>query len=230
MAHLAPLFRVFFSSTFADFQAERNALQERVFPSLHRYCLEKKARFLPIDLRWGISEEASTDQYVVRVCMEEIARCQKASPFFNFVALLGDRYGTRLLAETIPQHDFELLVLYLSAPERELAARWYRLDTNAVPSAYILRPHDDGWEEDKYILQESLIAACDKAPISDETKLTLTTSVTEQEIHAGLHQALPISTPLIVRRQITDPHICGMFGEPTSVGKRRLVMLTNQLR
>lgn len=52
------LFRVFVSSTFSDLVAERNVLQERVFPKLREFCEQKGARFQAIDLRWGISEEA----------------------------------------------------------------------------------------------------------------------------------------------------------------------------
>ena len=39
-------FRVFVSSTFSDLVAERNALQEHVFPRLREYCLKHGARFL----------------------------------------------------------------------------------------------------------------------------------------------------------------------------------------
>jgi hypothetical protein len=38
-------FRVFISSTFSDLKAERNALQERVFPRLRDFCLARGARF-----------------------------------------------------------------------------------------------------------------------------------------------------------------------------------------
>ncbi|MCX6901213.1 MAG: DUF4062 domain-containing protein [Verrucomicrobia bacterium] len=34
--------RVFISSTFSDLKAERNALQERVFPCLKHYCQHQK--------------------------------------------------------------------------------------------------------------------------------------------------------------------------------------------
>jgi hypothetical protein len=38
-------FRVFVSSTFSDLVAERNALQESVFPRLREYCQKHGARY-----------------------------------------------------------------------------------------------------------------------------------------------------------------------------------------
>ena len=62
MAEAARTFRVFVSSTFKDLEAERNVLQERVFPQLKELCRSRGHRFQDIDLRWGVSEEASLDQ------------------------------------------------------------------------------------------------------------------------------------------------------------------------
>ena len=54
MAQRSRTFRIFVSSTFSDLKAERNALQERVFPKLRELCLQHGARFQAIDLRWRI--------------------------------------------------------------------------------------------------------------------------------------------------------------------------------
>lgn len=56
-------FRIFVSSTFGDLVAERNALQEYVFPRLRELCEAHGCRFQAIDLRWGFSEEAGLDQW-----------------------------------------------------------------------------------------------------------------------------------------------------------------------
>jgi tetratricopeptide (TPR) repeat protein len=80
--------RVFISSTFKDMQAERDYLVQKVFPGLRRYCEERDVTFQEIDLRWGISEEESTQGKVVDICLKEI---QKTTPFF--IGLLGERYG-----------------------------------------------------------------------------------------------------------------------------------------
>ena len=86
------IFRLFISSTFSDFIAEREALQKNVFPRLEKFCAERGARFQAIDLRWGITEEAQREHYTMRICLEEVQRCQQLSPRPNFAVLLGDRY------------------------------------------------------------------------------------------------------------------------------------------
>ena len=50
---MSKTFRVFVSSTFSDLKAERDALQEHVFPSLRELCMSHGVRFQAIDLRWG---------------------------------------------------------------------------------------------------------------------------------------------------------------------------------
>ena len=87
------IFRLFISSTFSDFIEEREALQQNVFPRLEKYCAKFGARFQPIDLRWGITEETQKNHDTMRICLEEVRRCQELSPRPNFAVLLGDRYG-----------------------------------------------------------------------------------------------------------------------------------------
>ena len=86
------IFRLFISSTFSDFIAEREALQKNFFPRLEKFCAERGARFQAIDLRWGITEEAQREHYTMPICLEEVRRCQQLSPRPNFAVLLGDRY------------------------------------------------------------------------------------------------------------------------------------------
>ena len=93
-------FRIFVSSTFNDMKAERNALQEHVFPKLREMCEAKGCRFQAIDLRWGVSEEAALDQQTMNICLTELKRCQVVSPRPNFIVLLGRRYGWRRYSPT----------------------------------------------------------------------------------------------------------------------------------
>jgi len=80
MAQTSRTFRIFVSSTFSDLKAERNALQEKVFPRLRDLAVAHGCRFQAIDLRWGVSEEAALDQQTMKICLGEIARCQQTSP------------------------------------------------------------------------------------------------------------------------------------------------------
>jgi hypothetical protein len=50
---LLKAFRLFVSSTFADFAAERDVLQGEVFPALDAYCTAKGYQFYPLDLDGG---------------------------------------------------------------------------------------------------------------------------------------------------------------------------------
>ena len=55
-------FRLFISSPFSDFKKEREVLHKEVFPEINKYCNEHGFTFQPIDLRWGVSNEAQLDQ------------------------------------------------------------------------------------------------------------------------------------------------------------------------
>jgi len=55
MAQASHTFRVFISSTFNDLKAERNALQEKVYPRLKALCAQHGTYFQAIDLRWGVN-------------------------------------------------------------------------------------------------------------------------------------------------------------------------------
>jgi WD40 repeat protein len=186
------LFRVFVSSTFSDLVAERNALQEHVFPPLRRLCAEQGAQFQAVDLRWGVSEEASLDQQAVTICLEEVARCQAVTPRPNFVLLLGDRYGWCPLPPAIPGGELAAILDQLPEAARERITNWYRLDSNAVPPRYLLQPrqgrfaNDELWAEEERALRAWLRAGAEAAPLDEAQRLKFVASVTEQEVTAGL--------------------------------------------
>lgn len=79
---------VFISSTFRDFEEERELIVNRVFPELARRGRERAVEIIPIDLRVGITESQSTAGLTLPICLQEIER---ASPYF--IGLLGERYG-----------------------------------------------------------------------------------------------------------------------------------------
>jgi len=141
-------FRVFVSSTFDDLVEERNVLQDRVFPKLERFCLEKGTRFQAVDLRWGVREEAGLDQKTMEICLAEIARCQKTRIKPNFIVLLGSRYGWRPLPVRIQKDEFETVLAHIGhITERDFGASWYDLDLNADPPEYLLKPRKGSYTE-----------------------------------------------------------------------------------
>jgi len=203
--------RVFISSPFSDFQIERQALQERVFPRVRDYCEALGWRFQAIDLRWGVSQEAGLDQRTMRICLDEIERCRTISPRPNLIVLLGDRYGWRPLPEEIPAFEFDEIRRWIEPAELDLmewradqtldAKGWYRRDDNALvrrpggrfePGMYLLQPRSgpfenfDFWESrvEKPLLQ-ALVSASRTMKLSEAARIKYGASATEQEIYYG---------------------------------------------
>jgi hypothetical protein len=103
-------------------------------------CAEHGCRFQAIDLRWGISEGAFRHQ-PLRMCLDEIARCQRVTPRPNFIILLGERYGARPAPYEIPADEFQQIEQHVTDPDdRALLQDWYQRNDNAVPAVYDIRP------------------------------------------------------------------------------------------
>lgn len=130
------LIPLFVSSTFADFTLERDVLQRVVFPQLRAMCAAYGFRFQPIDLRWGVSEAASSERQALRICFDELDRCRALSPDCFLLILLGERYGSCLLPPSIPVEVLVRLLPHLAPDERATVDTAYRLDENAVPVEY----------------------------------------------------------------------------------------------
>ena len=201
------VFKVFISSTFIDFAAEREALQERVWPSLRAFCRAHDTEFQAVDLRWGINQEAALDQRTALICLEELDRCQRLSPRPSLVILLGDRYGWRPLPYQIAQPEFERIIAAVPALDTAGLLRWYRLDENAVPAAFVLQPrrgdHRDPavWAGEERLLRTCLEAGAAAAGI-DPTPYRL--SATHLEILAGTGASAPTENWFGFFRTIAD--------------------------
>ena len=184
-------FRIFVSSTFSDLKAERNALQQKVFPRLRDLAMSHGCRFQAIDLRWGVSDEAALDQQTMKVCLGEIERCQKTSPRPNFIVLLGDRYGWRPLPYEIPAKEFEAILFKTSREDQLILNQWYLRDNNAIPPTYVLQPRKDEfanfdvWENMETRLRSILQSSACTLNFSQDALLKYTASATEQEIVNG---------------------------------------------
>ena len=194
MSQTTRTFRIFVSSTFSDLTAERNALQERVFPRLRDLAAANRCHFQAIDLRWGVSDEASLDQQAMNICLGEIERCQKTSPRPNFLVLLGDRYGWCPPPSQIPEDEFtKILGVITMEEDQALLKSWYMLDKNDVPGVWRLKPRQrgsgyekyDNWQPVESRLHAILAEAAEKLHFSPEQQLHYSASATEQEINAG---------------------------------------------
>jgi hypothetical protein len=182
---------VFVSSTFRDLEEERNVLQENVFPDLKELCRFRGHRFQDIDLRWGVSEEASLDQQAMNICLSEIERCQETTPKPNFIVLLGNRHGWLTLPPQIRAQVFEQIRARVPSSDQSLMDTWYAKDENAVPPEYYLRPREkdspfEQYEEWDPVEQElhGILAKGAKGT-AFESNPRFQASATEQEILAG---------------------------------------------
>lgn len=239
-------FRVFVSSTFSDLVTERNVLQEQVFPRLREYYQQHGGRFQAIDLRWGVSEEATLDQQTMNICPEQLRRCQRITPRPDFIVLLGQRYGWCPLPPQIAAAEFEPIRDQITAADDlALLEHWYRRDDNAVPAEYCLQPRqiDVGenrsesekeaareteareWGKTEHRLRAILLVGVNRLawPGTDERRLKYEASATHQEI---LHGALQVKD--------TIDHVFGFFrtieGLPQNVRARDYLDLDPQDR
>lgn len=215
MPQQTKIFRVFVSSTFSDMKTERKLLQEKVFPELEKFCRQNGARFQAIDLRWGVSEESQRDQKTMEVCLNEIKRCQQITPKPNFLILLGDRYGWQPVPAKILQTEMDMLFPFFPSEVQKLVRDWYKLDTNAIPSEYVLQPRKGAfsdyahWKSIETDLREGLRTAAFEASFDNDALIKYTTSATHQEIIAGALNpsygtAVPEEHVFVLSRQINN--------------------------
>jgi tetratricopeptide (TPR) repeat protein len=178
--------RFFLSSTFVDFQVERNILQERVFPALRTVCAQSGFRLQPIDLRWGVSEEAAAERQTLRICFDELEHCRHISPDFFLLIQLGSRYGSHILPSELPAQLVARVIPYLTPDERRNFDDAYQLDENAIPPEYaLLRTEGPARAEDE-TLRLMLARAGHAAGLSEAEQLLFEASATYREIQLGL--------------------------------------------
>ena len=182
-------FRLFISSTFEDFKIERDLLQNEVFPKIREYCESKGFSFQPIDLRWGINNEAQLDQKTLPVCLREVRNCA-SYPHPNFLIMLGDRYGWVPLPCIIDKKEFDDIRKNLKSSDKQLLDEWYRLDKNQLSEdkdrgCYILKHRDGAFVkyEEWYKVEEKIRQILQKASenLPEEKKKKYFMSATHHE-------------------------------------------------
>ena len=72
--------------SFSDMRAERNWLAREAYPKLKSFCYnELDLDFHVLDMRWGITDDATNEHITEQLCLNEIASCQRLSLGPNFV-------------------------------------------------------------------------------------------------------------------------------------------------
>ncbi|RDD44594.1 Telomerase protein component 1 [Trichoplax sp. H2] len=95
--------RLFVSSTFKDFHAEREVLVKQVFPELRLWCEKLKLHLIECDLRWGVPKEATSEE-TLRICLGEIDRCYEDNQWPFFLNLSSHRSGWIPEQSDVPQN------------------------------------------------------------------------------------------------------------------------------
>jgi WD40 repeat protein len=178
-------FRLFVSSTFGDFTAERDALQRRVFTNLRTVCASRGFRLQVIDLRWGVSEQAGRAHDTMEICLGEMARARAGGLRPYVLALLGDRYGWRPLPARVPADLFTSIVRCVRPSAARVLRRGYRLDRNVVPPAFTLKPAGRDWPTLERSLRTAFDEAVDRRAVPAGERWRYSASATEQELLLG---------------------------------------------
>lgn len=185
--------RVFLSSTFLDFQWERDHLNTRVLPEVNAALRERGLRIDLIDLRWGVSDEAGLDHAAVEVCLGEIERCCAGDAAPAFILMLGEREGWQPLPTLVEAGRFAQLLEALPAgtPGGQALRDWYRRDDNHLPPSWALRsrrgtPEADParWSAVEQGLIEAVVAQA--GTLAPELVALFTTPVTRMEADRAL--------------------------------------------
>ena len=115
---------IFVSSTFRDFQYERDILRSHVLPQINEIASRYGENVSFCDLRWGVdttnASDEDIDRQVMNVCLDEIDR---ARPYM--IVLLGERYGympgTQIIKNEIrSRRDIDLEDLNISITQLEI--------------------------------------------------------------------------------------------------------------
>ncbi|XP_062578941.1 TPR repeat-containing protein DDB_G0287407-like isoform X2 [Saccostrea cucullata] len=93
--------RIFFSSPFGGMEEEREELTKKYFPQIHHFCNKYGVNFVAVDMRWGITSEASASSQVINICLRELDRSDFFAGFF------GQRYGWHGRDDSSLQDNFD---------------------------------------------------------------------------------------------------------------------------
>ena len=89
------------------------------------YCRKKGYSVQFVDLRWGISAEAASNQKTMPICLGEVDRCNRLSPRPNFIAMIGNRYGWVPLPYAIKETEFKIIDAAVCKHDKYILNRKY---------------------------------------------------------------------------------------------------------
>ena len=191
------ILRVFISSTFNDFRLERAVLQKYIFPKVKEEANKRGISFLPIDLRWGVPEEAQVDHRTMDICLSEVER-SVTQPHPDFIILSGDKYGWIPIPRVIEKEEFETVLNKLKElnEDTSILKKWYELDENQLSTSYILKSRDEiidkdytnweNWAEVEDKIRTLLQKAVNNLDLSEEQKEKYFISATHEEFRTFL--------------------------------------------
>lgn len=207
------LIRIFISSTFCDFEKERNIINSQIAPKLSDYCQKNGYSLQFVDLRWGVPENAEKERDTMNICLQELERCMVISPSSYMFIMMGNRYGWQPIPEYIYTDDFNKLMLRLEGcyiginkiDARAIFEKWYKLDTNSLPHIYRLTRIDnaDEWKKDEKILRSILQESYDDVEFSALGKAEYFNSATGREIAEGAFSHLDND-----KKAVDKPVVC----------------------
>ena len=71
-----------------DMREERNWLAAEAYPQIKEFCNEElDMDFQVVDMRWGVTDDATNEHITEDLCLAEIAKCQRTSFGPNFVVV-----------------------------------------------------------------------------------------------------------------------------------------------
>ena len=138
--------RVFYSSPFRGLEREREMLSGVYWPRVGQACAQRGFTFVPIDFRWGITEESSSAANTVSICLNEVSRADL------FVGFFGARYGWHgssdsslqlAIDKAIPQYPWLEQYRDRSVTEMEFLEARLRHPLNAASESNSEEPEGD---------------------------------------------------------------------------------------